>query len=174
MTATIASLCHFVEGHRTMRAKLLAGVLLCATSSSSMAARSAPIDEVAISLSRGVDDGRPVLVATITNRSTREICFEAEVLRNPATWDVNVELRDSTRRPIRRRTITEFLIPPLTGVVSIDPASSERARYYLGSRFRLLRTGALPRQRFSARISLNYRYCDNPTPRRATSPWQPI
>lgn len=157
-----------------MRGKLLAAVLFCAVSSSSMPAQSSPTGELTFSLSRDVDDGRPVLVVTITNRSTRQICFEAEVLRNPATWDVNVELRDSRRRPIRRRIITEFLIPPLTGVVSIDPASSERARYYLDSRFRLLRTGTWPRRRFSARISLSYRHCDNPTPRRTTSPWQPI
>jgi hypothetical protein len=157
-----------------MRAKLLALVLSCAASSSPATQRSVPADELDISLSRDVDDGRPILVVTIMNRSTKQICLEADALRNPETWAVDVELRDARRRTVRPRTVTGFLIPPLSGAVSINPGNSERANYYLDVRFRLLRTGTWPRQRFSARISLNYRHCDDSAPLRATSAWQPI
>lgn len=157
-----------------MRAYLLVTALICAANPSSMAARSVPPDELAISLSRDVDDGRPILVVTITNLSARHMCLGAEVLRNPETWALDVELRDSRRRAIRRRSETGFLLPPLSGVVSIDPANSERAHYYLDFRFRLPSIRAWPRQRLSARVSFAYDHCGDSAPRRATSPWQPI
>lgn len=157
-----------------MCAKLLATALFCAGNSLSTGAWSAPADELAISLSRDVDDGRPILVVTITNRSATQICLGAEVLRNSETWALDVELRDSRRRAIRRRTETGFLLPPLSGVVSIDPADSESVHYYLDFRFRLPSIRQWPRQRLSARVSFAYNHCGDSAPLRATSAWQPI
>jgi hypothetical protein len=132
------------------------------------------VDGVAISLTREVSDRRPMLVATITNRSGDAICIRTELMQNPYSEEIGLRLRDSRRREIRLRLSEGFPTPPLRGLVRVDPEGQVRARYYLDSRLRLRREGApLPRG-MSAQVSYEYNHCGDTVPLRATSTWQPI
>lgn len=158
---------------------LLAAVLLsagyaitaCATAAVD---QPASIGELAISLSRGVSDTRPILVVTITNGSASRICIRRELLENSYSEQIGLSLRDSMGRAVRIYETEGFILPSIPGLVRLEPGGTARGQYYLDSR--LTRSGSgrhLPRG-MSARVSYEYDHCDDSAPLRATSAWQPI
>lgn len=157
----------------TMRRRLFPA-LLCLTVSFPAVARS---DDLAISLSRDVAAGRPVLAMTVVNRSERTICLRAELLGNPGTGEIApIRLRDARGRPIRASRDPEGYIPrPIPGVVRLDPGDVTRAHYYIDWRFDW--PGGMGRPlppAMSAQVTFRYGYCEDTRALRATSTWQPI
>jgi hypothetical protein len=131
-------------------------------------------DKVAISLTREISDGRPMLVATITNRSDEAICFRTELLQNPYSEETGLRVRDSRQREIRLREAEGFITPPLPGLVRVDREGQVRARYYLDSRLRLRNGRAQLPRGMTVQVSLQYNHCGNSPRLRATSAWEPI
>jgi hypothetical protein len=134
---------------------------------------SPPAGDLAISLHRDVSGVRPVLVVTITNRSDKPVCLRAEVLQNPYSYEMNLRLRDRSRRPVRYRE-SGFVPPPIRGHVRLDPGATGRGEYFLDSRFRLRAAGNPFPSGMSAQAAFPYDYCDGSTSLRAASTWQPL
>lgn len=156
-----------------MRSLLLAAAILsaCATPEVEQPASVAELD---ISFSRDISGARPMLVATITNRSSNQICIGAEMLQNPGTWEVNFRFRDARGRRVGGGPGRGLPADSLPGMIRLDPGGSTQGRYYVDWRLRLRRAGAPVPQGLSAQISFPYGHCDDIWSLRATSAWLPF
>jgi hypothetical protein len=158
----------------TMRARFVLAALLCAACATPEVGRPGADADLAISLSRDASSGRPALVVTLTNRSQRQICIRADVLRNPNSGDLDLSMRDATGRAVRYRQNPGFIPPPLMETVRVDPGGTTHAQAYLDDRFELGPGGMPFPQGMSAQASIPYGYCEETFSLRATSAWQPI
>lgn len=174
MIITIASLFLPVEETNAMRSLLLAAALLSAGCATPEVEQPGSVGELEISFSRDVSGARPVLVATITNRSANQICIGTEMLQHPDTWAVNFRFRDSRGRAVGGGPGRGLPAPSLPGLVRLDPGGSTQGRYYVDWRLRLRRAGVPVPRGLSAQISLPYGHCDDIWSLRATSAWQPF
>lgn len=130
-------------------------------------------EELAVTLSRGVVENRPVIVVSISNRSSIPACIRAETLQNPYSYEMELWLRDSRSRPFGYHQ-EGFIPPTIPGTVRVDPGSTAQGRYFLDSRFkRIGPERPLPSALF-AKASFRYSHCDNVWSMRATTHWQPI
>jgi hypothetical protein len=155
-----------------MRASYIALLLsgLCATPA---VAEPAEGTDVGISLSHGIVDSRAALLVAITNRSRNPICIHTDALRNPASGEMYIGLRDSRGRALRHRG-AGFIDPPMAGAVRVEPGETVQAHNFVDWKFGLAHDGIPFPEGMSAQVSLHYGYCDDVWSLQATSTWQPI
>jgi hypothetical protein len=149
-------------------------VLLLAACATPQVADTSSVGELEFSFTRDVSGARPLLIATITNRSANQICIGAEMLHNPGTGEVNLRFRDARGREVRGVESGGLPPGPLPGMIRLDPGANTQGRYYLDWRLRLRREGAPLPQGLSAQISFPYGHCEDIWSLRATSAWLPF
>ena len=147
--------------------------LLLLSACASTAVQPDPSGDLLITLRAGLEERRPVIIVTTSNPSSQAICVRAEVLRHPYTYEMELSLRDSRGRMLQYRE-PGYLVPPLTGVVRLEPGASAQSQYYLDARFTGLRPAEPLPLRLMARVAFTYTYCNNSTSLRAVSDWQLI
>lgn len=150
-----------------------AAILLSPAGAAAIVAAPAVAADLRLSLSRGVVDGRPVIRVAITNQSRDQMCVRKEVLRNPASGEMQVRLRDSLGRAVAYRH-GGFIDPPIEGPVRIAPGETVRLHNFLDSAFRLPNDGIPFPGGMTAQISFRYGYCPDIWSFQATSRWQRI
>lgn len=134
---------------------------------------SSAVDDLSISLNTDITGERPVLIATIVNRSTNVVCLREESLRHPDTWSVALMFRNARGRSVGRRASHGYPAPPLAEIVRLQPGERTAARYYLDWRLGLRPGARIPRGT-SAQLTLQFGYCEDVWSLRSTSSWQPI
>ncbi len=128
---------------------------------------------VAISIERGAYQGRPAISVTIVNNSRRPICTLVDTIRNPNSFAMSIQLRDSVGRAIRPLP-SGLIVPPEPGFLRRDPGASVQGSYYIEGRFKLPEgNNRLPPQT-QARAGFEYTHCEDLTRRRMRSGWQTI
>jgi hypothetical protein len=142
-----------------MRMQLPILALLLGACATSVGTGRTAMGDVDISL-RPAEKPGSELALKIANRSAGPLCFMADVLQNPSSYQVILALRDRNGRVVRQ---TERGYPspwPLQEVVRLEPGESVLARYTLQGRFdRPIEEG------WSVRVELPYGNCEDPHPR---------
>ena len=129
--------------------------------------------DLQISLSRSTANERPILVALVTNQSSRPVCVRRDAIENPDSGEMHIELRDARGRRFRFRR-GGLPPPPLEGATRIEPGASVRGYYRLDSRFRRIGGHRPFPQGVSAEASFRYNLCDGTSSFEARTAWQPI
>jgi hypothetical protein len=129
--------------------------------------------DVAVVITRANLERQPALAVTITNRSPNDLCVRAELLQNPYTYEMDLNLRKADGRVVKRHQ-PGFLPPPNMTPVRIEPGRSVRGQYYVDARFKLKGKGRQFLQGMSAEASFRYDSCDASQSREAASGWQRI
>jgi hypothetical protein len=149
---------------------VLAGALLAAACATP-ASRPSPV--FAVSLSRDVAEGWPVLVATVTNLTPQTQCVRTDPFRNIRSYELRPDLRDVRGRAIPTNSVG-ILPVPMPGVLRIEPGESLQGRTFLVPLFRL-RNGGIPfPPGIKARVTFDYGPCGALPWRSFRSDWQPL
>lgn len=118
-------------------------------------------------------EGQSALAVTITNRSANDVCVRAELLQNPYTYEMDLNLRKANGAVVKRYE-PGFLPPPNMTPIRIEPGRKVQGQYYVEARFKLKSGGRELPQGMSAQASFRYDSCDGSQSRKTTSGWQRI
>jgi hypothetical protein len=156
-----------------MRAYFFLGAVGTTACAGSYAMPAVATADFVLALTRTSNEGRPVLVVTMTNRSQADVCIRAELLKNPNTYEMDIRLRDGNGSSVKFKDVG-FLREPIMDPVRITPGLSVQGHYYLDARFNLPGDGKRLPNGASARVALHYDGCDGSLSQQATSAWQRI
>jgi hypothetical protein len=156
-----------------MRSILLLSIFTIAACASPAGRANPNVDPLSVRLAYSNVEGHPALLVTMSNRTATEVCIRAELLRNPYTYAMDLRLRDSRGREVKREE-PGFLPPPIMEPVRIAPGASVRGQYYLDARFKLKRSAEQSQTGMSAQAAFRYDACDGSQSLKIMSSWQRI
>jgi hypothetical protein len=156
-----------------MHITFLLGILLTTACIGPNARVGAATGDVTVSLARTTAEARPVLIVTMNNSSQAEVCVRAELLQNPYSYAMDLRLRDSRGREVKREK-PGYLSPPILEAVRIAPGQSVQGRFYLDARFKLKGDAGQLLPDMSVQATFRYDACDGSQSQQAVSAWQRI
>jgi hypothetical protein len=130
-------------------------------------------DLITVTMKRGLKEGRPVIEVDLQNSSPQILCVRSQVVNDPYSYDIKLRLRDTHQQDVPRYP-TGILLPPIEGVIRLEPGQHTLGQYYLDSRFKLKDRGPSVRGEMTARASFRYGICDDALSLIADTGWQPI
>lgn len=156
-----------------MRIHLSAVGLCLVTCAGPQAKGALEAENLGIVITRASLEHQSTLAVTITNHSANDVCIRAELLQNPYTYEMDLNLRKPSGAAVKRYK-PGFLPPPNMTPVRIEPGRSVQGQYYLDARFKLKTRGRQFPQGMNAKASFRYDSCDGSQSREAMSDWQRI
>jgi len=156
-----------------MRPELLLVATLIGACASPQMRLPIEVGDLALTISRTTFEDRAALVVLMTNQSQAEVCVRAELLQNPYTYEIDLNLRRADGRAVKQHQ-PGFLPPPNVAPIRVAPGRSVQGRYYIDSRFKLKDAAKNLREGMSAKASFRYDACDGSQSRQAVSTWQRV
>lgn len=131
------------------------------------AATPAPRQGIAVIVHRTIREHRPALAVRIINTSSAQLCIPVEIIRNPRSYAINIEVRNRTGHPVIMQD-PGFLLPPIPGMIRLNPGDSREASYFMDSR---VRHGTTILGQYQARVGFRYDNCDGSLANSFRSRW---
>jgi len=126
-------------------------------------------NDLQLYLAADTTSGQPRLRVVIENCSAQALCTREEVIRNPYTRGIRLELRDPAGRVLPELNSGGLRPPPLAGTVRLEPGETVEGKYHADA-YVMLRGSLIAG--LEARVRFRYGVCEDVWGRRVTSAWQ--